>query len=215
MSFTILLISALLTPSLASTCFDYSCEALEANVCVQKYDSATIYINNDGCSCFVGIAMLTLLRTDDDGATIECYSSSSQSYDFSAGSDYDSYDCGVRDSQAELVDGSYPKICNDHIDCVLENGGYNSCYCSLDGNAYCVPDISSSIYDDYWAGCDTSDGDKILYGINYYTTYPLQVNSPSCAEEVLYELIYLTELGDRLNSAVVHGLLVLGGLLLC
>jgi hypothetical protein len=184
-----LLMAALLGVAVSDNCLLYSCTSLGSTVCAQKYDTDTIYITSDGCDCTVTISLLDLLAYYDNGATIECSTSDDSNPTYNS-----NFSCGTRDSNVELVSGIYPKMCNDSTDCLLENGFYNACYCAYDGKSYCVPDMSSSVYDDYWTGCENDDLTEVEYGNYYYSIYPFQVNSPSCAADVIYELITLSNL---------------------
>jgi hypothetical protein len=213
-----LLMAALLGVAVADSCFEYVCDSLGSTECAHKHDSTSIHITDDGCDCIVASLHLAYLEGEDIGTKIECsydysYSDSySDSYSFYTNSWYDTYICGSRDSNVELDSGSYPKKCDDWTDCLLEDGDYNSCSCAYDGMSYCVPDISSSEYDDYWTGCDDNDGGEIFYGLHYYSIYPLQVNSPSCADNIVDELMALSDFDNDRSSAVALAFSVIGAL---
>jgi hypothetical protein len=181
-------------------CFEYSCKSLDSTICALKHDSTTIYFNDDGCDCDVSLVSLAYLQSEEEAAAFECLPDSYVDYN-DDGSFYDDYNCGPREEGVELESGSYPKRCDDYADCRLEDGNYNVCACAFDGNSYCVPDLSSSEFDDMWLGCENEDGDKILYGLYYSSIYPVQVNYPSCADTVVFELYRLIELDDRRDSA--------------
>jgi hypothetical protein len=210
-----LLMATLLGVAVSYDCFIYSCESLGSGVCAVKQGASTVYINDDGgCDCTVRNSLLVYIAYQSIGSTIQCstedeYFSYSYSYDNSY---YDNYDCGIVDRYVELDSGIYPKKCNDGYDCLLENGDYNSCYCAYDGNSYCVPELGSSVYDDYWTGCAENNGDEIVYGLHYYSIYPLQVNSPSCAYDIVNELVWFSKYADDLSSAVGIAFSVIGAL---
>ena len=73
--------------------------------------------------------------------------------------DYDAFSIDTDDfepcvnltSGHDLVEGSFPKRCQNSDDCELENGTYAACQCGMDGLFNCLPDISSSVYDEYWS----------------------------------------------------------------
>jgi hypothetical protein len=213
MALKTLLMAALLGVAISNDCFDYSCESLGSTICAKKYNSTTIYVTNDGCDCTVTDYALTILEYSDIGETINCTTDHfTYSHTYYNNSYYDTFNCSTRNTNVELASGSYPKTCNSTSDCLLKDGKYNDCSCAYDGNSYCVPDLSSSEYDDYWTGCDDNDGDEIVYGLFYQAVYPLQVNSPSCTDDVVYELITLSNYDDDRSSAVALAFSVIGAL---
>lgn len=197
---TLLLVGALLISASGLACFDYSCKPLNSSTCALKHNSSSIIFNDYGCECDVSLASITYLQSEEEGATYQCLQNTYVGYS-DDGSFYDDYNCTLRGEGVELESGSYPKQCDDYADCLLENGDYNACACALDGNSYCVPELSSSEFDDMWYGCEHEDGDKILYGLFYSSIYPNQVNFPSCADKVVFELYELRKLHRRSDSA--------------
>lgn len=190
------LIAAFLSSTVALNCYDYSCESLDGDICALKHSATSIYITDGSCDCEISAYTLGLLASQDTGASIECSSNEdySVSHAIADGASYDNYQCGTREDNVELASGDYPKVCADYNDCLLSNSDYNLCDCAYDGKSYCVPDISSSEYDDLWDGCASFNGNEILYWVYYNSIYPVQVNPPSCAVNVVYELITLNAL---------------------
>eukprot|EP00359_Climacostomum_virens_P006510 CAMPEP_0204905124 /NCGR_PEP_ID=MMETSP1397-20131031/5237_1 /ASSEMBLY_ACC=CAM_ASM_000891 /TAXON_ID=49980 /ORGANISM="Climacostomum Climacostomum virens, Strain Stock W-24" /LENGTH=218 /DNA_ID=CAMNT_0052073985 /DNA_START=1425 /DNA_END=2081 /DNA_ORIENTATION=+ len=196
-------LAALLGTAVSLTCYEYDCSSdLDSNICAMKSDSNTVEVNDDGCDCDVSYATIVLVAMSDVGDGIDC-TDSDYSFSYSADdTDYDSYNCGTRDTDTNLsgVD-SYPHECDDDSDCLREDGEYDDCMCGFDGNSYCVVDMDSEQYDDLWDACDDEDGDEIAYWIAYDSMFPYTEDTPSCIEDITIEFQMLSDLDDERDSA--------------
>lgn len=187
-----------------SECIKWSCTyALEENECVQYADKFNIHVNykkciHGGCSYSnVTEWALTAKRGDI------YYCSTGDLWDEENPTDLSNMECGSRNENKDLKEGSYPKKCTkisgENDSCVLSDGTFNECECGLNGNSYCVPDESSEIYDEYWDECSDNDGKlkdwshylfwqlKKLNYINYITAY-------TCSRDIFEEFKKLDDL---------------------
>lgn len=196
------------------SCFEVYCDVLDTNVCALLSKSDTITINSDGCDCDVYYYNIAVLSFEDLGTQITCSKDEADQvtdYSYDTDTDYSNYNCGYRDTDTDIA-GSYPAMCSSDSDCYSDNGIYYSCECALDGNSYCNPEINSSLYDDFWTACESYDGDEVAYWIFYKYIYPIQVNAPTCASDIVWELMNLSFLDDNRNSGRGLSLLGIGAL---
>lgn len=70
-------------------------------------------------------------------------------------------ECGEPDDEVSLLTGTYPKQCEGDEDCLLINGDYGQCECSVDGLSYCVPHFEDAdVLPQYWDAC--TDGETTM-----------------------------------------------------
>lgn len=209
MAFKLLLISALIGSAFGIKCFDYRCQSL-GEICVEKTDQKTIAVNNEDCGCGIEYGYPKQLETYPIGEHFVCADFSEEYMNYTGQSSseeyYDEYrkkfECDTREDNRNLASTSdrsdYPVMCDSNADCLLDNGNYTECWCALDGNAYCLAHLDSYLYDDFWDECkDDFDVYEVVYWIWYRQYYPLQVNSPSCADNMFWELRYLRDLDAK------------------
>ena len=73
----------------------------------------------------------------------------------------DIIECGEPDSEVALMHGTYPKQCEGDNDCLLVNGEYGKCSCSVDGLSYCLPHFyDEDVLPEFWESC--SDGEATI-----------------------------------------------------
>jgi hypothetical protein len=109
--------------------------------------------------------------------------------------------CETRNPNRSLVEGSNPKQCSTDQDCELADGSFAQCNCGLNGNAYCRPDPSSSVFDAYWEGCEEEWGelskyDTFTYAAMMSSFYSAQVEPVTCAKDIFMELLLIEDLSD-------------------
>lgn len=200
------LISGLLGSAFGITCFNFVCDTLDSGVCAKRTDDNTAIIN-DNCGCGIYYSDLYYNLTID--YPYFGYFKTQLTCDYDTGSIYKTsdkntsltIDCKNRlnytNSTTELDSRDYPFMCDDDNDCIREDGLFEYCKCALDGNAYCNINLITKFYDDLWDECDGGDVDELYYWVWYSYFYPMQVNTPSCADNIIYELIYLNELNNE------------------
>jgi hypothetical protein len=113
--------------------------------------------------------------------------------------------CGFRNHDDELASGLHPKVCTQDEDCLTKGGWTSQCLCGLDGLKYCVAELGSNAYDEYWKKClehaGSATNPKIsnvekTYWDFYSEIYVQVVSAPPCLKELLWEFRVLKDL-DR------------------
>jgi hypothetical protein len=186
----ILLLLACVVLSLG--CVEYQAAALTTSTCALQ-NSTGIYFNKQGCP--------TNYECTIEGLNI-----------YFANSSRDSYECQVATSQStddlvwpnkqednkDLLEGSHPKICANSTECLLQDGNSSDCLCGLNGHAYCQPDFSSSVFQDYWDSQYTIGGllnQTSLYEYMrlLYKLYPYVSGSAEYAADFFKDLKHFKE----------------------
>mmetsp|Transcript_32782 Transcript_32782/g.57040 ORF Transcript_32782/g.57040 Transcript_32782/m.57040 type:complete len:209 (-) Transcript_32782:5147-5773(-) len=183
----------------ARACFLATCVELDDEVCAKAASDTELWVNADGCD---GECSVLEVYTLGVGDTLACpadftYSFSldwsySIPFDPSASSSTD-LDCGIRGSTKALASGSHPKQCEDSDDCLLKEGSSLPCECALDGKSYCVPDESSSFYDEFWVACAEGNFSQYSYWVAFLAIFPLNVNVDSCLYDTFSEFKQIEE----------------------
>lgn len=110
------------------------------------------------------------------------------------------------------------KLCSDSSDCVLEDGTQTECVCGLDGNAYCQPDMFSSLFEMFWSDCvEKKSVDIDVYSIwkSSHDFYIPALTQISCTSDIFKEIGEATKFIEELDGGEVEGSLIIGlGLLL-
>jgi hypothetical protein len=207
--------------SLAAACPTYTCADLDSGVC-STYTSQNEYsINKNPCpsSSYCGYEdFVSWQSTNLVGEVLSCSSTDSGAVAADTGS---VYLCGTRIDSRDLVDGSYPKVCDSYVDCKLNDGSYSECECGMDGKAYCVPDINSETFDDYWKECWADNYGRLdnykhwAYWELKSTYYVPYTSAYSCAHNLFSEFIQIDDydyIGD-IAATVTGSLMVAVSLL--
>jgi len=130
--------------------------------------------------------------------------------------------CPSRPLLKNLKSGTDPKVCsllgNVSPECELEDQNFATCACGLDGKAYCVPNIGSSVYSTYWEECTKSAYKGTLESEDHWAYWSLRfsyyipyMTSYSCAHRVFAEFSMLDDLVYTSSAEVLAVLgLVLG-----
>jgi hypothetical protein len=84
--------------------------------------------------------------------------------------------------------------------CELADGSFAQCNCGLNGNAYCRPDPSSSVFDATGKGVrrsgELSNYDTFTYAAMMSSFYSAQVEPVTCAKDIFMELLLIDDLSD-------------------
>lgn len=195
-----------------SACPEWSCsDDLNANVCAKYVDSMNIHINYDtcttgGCSFSEVLAWSNTAERDD---TYLCNTDDVWTQEESTDSTL--LNCYATQVSKDLAEGTYPKQCENVGDedenCKLEDDTYGECECGLDGRAYCVPDKSSEIYEDYIDEC--KDNDWKLESWDHYwfwylkrTHYIDYITAYTCSRAIFEEFKAIDDLDYTDNHGV-------------
>jgi len=192
----------------AIVCPTVLCEEMTDNTCAQVY-SDVIKLRSHHCLTTTYCNLTAVLSVVGQLVVpCESFADSEIIYD-----DNDYRDCGLRVPKRNLVVGAYPKVCDSDSDCLLQDGAVTACKCGLNGKAYCVPDLSSSLLNQYWKKCESPYPEKnVVYRNDYYywmwylEFYPLIVSAPSCAWSVSIELLTFRYLDAFLYRAAAASL---------
>jgi hypothetical protein len=115
-------------------------------------------------------------------------------------------------------DVAITKLCSDSSDCVLEDGTQTECVCGLDGNAYCQPDMFSSLFEMFWSDCvEKKSVDIDVYSIwkSSHDFYIPALTQKSCMSGIFKEIGEASRFIEELDGGDVEGSLIVGlGLLL-
>lgn len=194
--------------AVAMTCPVVVCEDLADNTCAQV-SSDVIKLRSHHCMTTTYCNLTNVLNViGEQVVPCESFADSEIIYD-----DNDYRDCGIRIPHRNLVLGTYPKICTSDNDCLLQDGTVTPCKCGINGKAYCVPDLSSNLLNQYWKKCESPYPEKnVVYRNDYYywmwffEYYPLIVSAPSCAWSVSIELLTFRYLDAFLYQEAAAGL---------
>ena len=115
-------------------------------------------------------------------------------------------------------DVAMTKLCSDSSDCVLEDGTQTECVCGLDGNAYCQPDMFSSLFEMFWSDCvEKKSVDIDVYSIwkSSHDFYIPALTQNSCTSDIFKEIGEATKFIEELDGGDVEASYIIGlGLLL-
>lgn len=98
--------------------------------------------------------------------------------------------CPSRDFKKELKSGFHPKPCKSNNDCELKDGTKSECQCSMNGDSFCKPNMSSDLFEKYWSLCeDNRMTPTIMEQWKIVTEgWVPHLKEPDCAEIVLSDL---------------------------
>lgn len=151
----------LLPLALASVCPKYKCsDDVPEGACVQFSTSEIYLVNTSPCPDTAPYCNLVTVKdwvqTAFVNNTYACEVTNTTDYWTEPGTD-DYLVCQKKSYDKDLASGSHPKECSTagwaDTDCSLVDGTISECRCGLNGKSYCLPDISSSAFDDYWTQC--------------------------------------------------------------
>lgn len=194
------LILSLSSVQLSLGCPKYSCKELDSDICARMDKNNTITLNQnvceDGMICRLPSLYLWKYQAEI-GDTLSCETAMTKE----KGLQTFRVTCDERRPNRELAEGSNPKRCEVDEDCLMQDGNYTQCKCGLGGNAYCKPDISSSIFDNYWEGCEKEWGELSNYTTFTYAAmlnafYSELVDPASCSNDIFLEMILIDDLKD-------------------
>lgn len=192
-----LLLLSWLSAAAAIQCYNYTSFMIKLNQCAQRTDQTILLSANpcEGDTYCSAEEMLDFYNQYPDAQSYPCQK-------YTEAQNRTSYnetqtECGVRDKDTDLEQGSHPKMCESDDDCKQKNGSKTACECGLNGIAYCHPDFSCNVFDDYWDDCNNGkvgDSDLANYMVYLETIYPLAIDPADAAENLFLELITLKEL---------------------
>jgi len=195
-----------LLPHVHSECHYILCATLSTGVCAENDGQAVVSVNRAGCQgtgyCSYEMVQSWLDNVLQRDRQLLCSPVSSLGTVRTGDSN-----CPVREVQKDLLSGTSSLTqCTtpgaDNSECKLEDGTYAECACGLDRKSYCVPDVSSTMFDDYWAECfktgenygRITDNDHFWYWhyrISYYLPF---LTAYSCARTFFEEFTKIDEL---------------------
>lgn len=183
-------------------CIDYSCETLQSNQCAFKLSSEQVILNDDQCEDGFSCSLEDLVpwAESSEGGYLGCRSEEDLSLYKES-----NFQCGVKLPNKNLYIDSFPKLCLSEDDCLLEDGTYAECGCGMDGRSYCKASIHSDVFDDYWDECDNGvmeDEDEVVWWTIYTEYYLLTLGQPDCAEDVVWEFSYMTDVIEAAASSL-------------
>ena len=199
-------------------CHFIQCATLATGVCAENNGQAMVSVNRAGCqnSGYCSYQMFDdWLNNQVQRDTQLMCSQTSSLLTVRAGDT----SCPTRQVQKDLLAGTStliqcetPSVINP--ECQLQDGTYTECVCALNGKSYCVPHISSTVFDDYWAECFKSgknygyisDDDHYwywYYRIHYYLPY---LTAYSCARSFFEEFTKIDDLMYTHAVSIVLGL---------
>lgn len=195
-----------------SDCFYVNCLELNKGVCAENKSQADVSINSSGCGDgFCSYEMVSSwLDTMPRSQQLLCTATSTLQ-----SARVGDTNCPTRQTKKDFASGDTLVQCTKPTQkdeaCILQDGSYAPCVCGFDRKSYCVPDISSSVFDDYWAECfksgvnygRISDDDHYwfwYYKINYFLPY---LTSYSCARKLFEEFTKIDDLMYTSSAATL------------
>jgi len=198
----------LLILGVQASCPKWECKSLDRSVCAQAY-GIKILANSEGCPLdhyckLKDVAEWHQLNSLSLAQTFNCTRQNYEPVTVEEGSFY----CGKRHLDSELQEGTYPKVCETEKDCLTKGGWTTSCLCGLDGNYYCMPELSSSAFEGYWELCEEAWNATREYRVSatdkayweYFQSHYIEtISAPECMPELIWEFLVLGEL-ERLRE---------------
>lgn len=175
----------LFTLARALECIKFNQQPSQVNACATKM-GAVISFNSLGCFTGYECSLESMLANLNTDSVYMCQSVSEPTSLQSAA-------CDGRLPDKDLVSGGYTKECTTAADCLLQDGSSAECACGINGKAYCRPDFSSSLFEDYWQSCKFLGGmleqtDLSKYMRMLYRLYPILSGPVEGASGVFKEL---------------------------
>ena len=191
----------------SATCPEWTCSSLNSTICTKLY-GYRVLANNITCPrdlfCKLSdFASWYKFQSPSSTKSFNCTRQNYEGYEAESFKNKEDFFCGFRSQDDELASGLHPKICSQDYDCLTKGGWTSQCLCGLDGLKYCVAELGSNAYDDYWDKCLTGDGSatdpKISaaekeYWDFYARFYVEIVSAPECVKELLWEFMILKDL---------------------
>lgn len=207
----------------ALTCPFFSCGTVPSGACAQKMSSQWIQLSTTPCTegSFCSAQRLYedwwwFAYTAVDN-TYPCLALNAYNHiSFSESDVYTQWPCMQRSPAKELSEGSHPKDCASNHDCLLQDGSFSLCLCgvrTINTNGICSPDISSALFSNYWAACDSKgfvqDRDMGFYYSVLQRVYHIVQSDVTCAPQLLWEFSILQDAEGRMQSGALRGVLTL------
>ena len=216
----IVLMAAALPVGWGLVCPTFTCADLPVDSCAVKVDEKSVLINNASCSAGKFCSGERLYQdwwfasTTGIGTTYPCLNETTFVHLTTVYKDnYAHWACYGREAGKDLETGFHPKDCASDKDCRLVDGSLSSCQCGFRASGYfnstmgvCQPDMSSSVFNNYWKQCDSAGYvESTAIGFYYkvmHDFYPILQSPPvSCASSVIWEFQLLaTALQESLAS---------------
>lgn len=136
--------------ALKTDCPIWVCDTLPDLTCGSVVGNI-VYLNEKGCAweaCNKVYVYNEYLKMNETSAFIPCITDPYYTAVYPETVNY-YVDCPIQNSDANLANGTDPKICLTDDDCLLQDGTKSECVCGMDGNYYCAPDISSELFGDF------------------------------------------------------------------
>jgi hypothetical protein len=183
----------LIIPSVYS-CFNYTCGSTDPSNCaeVSSFDSSSITLNQQGCPS------ANCNRTDMEVAfdfgfpSYPCPAAVSQNtgYNLSLNT---MVTCPSRHNTSDYNQSFAQYLSSPCVDlCHSESGTNTSCLCGFDGNLYCMPNRSSSIFQQFWDICTENNNtidQKTLILWDYWLDHFVEMlTAPFCADGLFTEI---------------------------
>jgi hypothetical protein len=187
-------------------CHYILCATLSTGVCAENDGQALVSVNRAGCQgtgyCSYEMVEAWLDNVLQRPKQLMCTPTSTLPTARAGDTN-----CPVREVKKDIVSGTSSLIqCTvpgaDNSECQLEDGTYAECACGLDRKSYCVPDVSSTVYDDYWAECfKTGENYGRITNDDYYWYWYYRINyflpfltAYSCARTFFEEFVKIDDL---------------------
>lgn len=126
--------------------------------------------------------------------------------------------CPRRQPNSDLIDykpNEALRSCGNSQDCRLQNGAEAECVCGLDGYSYCLPDNSSSVFEEFWGECEHWGNlsrykywKKWVYFSSYYVMWATTANM-SCVKQTIMEIFEIVRDLDLAAKVIPSILLIL------
>lgn len=204
------------------SCPFFSCGTVPAGACAQKMSSQWIQLSTTPCA---EGSFCSAQRMYEDwwwyaytavDNTYPCLALSTYEHiSFAEADVYTEWPCLQRLPGKDLVEGSNPKDCASNHDCLLEDGTYGMCLCGVriaNTNGICSPDMSSSLFSNFWADCNSQgfipDRDMGFYYSVLQRVYHLVQSDVTCAPQLLWEFMILQEAQLSMQSGAEAGVLL-------
>ena len=177
----VLLLAALVTLGLATTCPIYTCDStLASNVCASWTSGNNFKLNSNGCQSNYYCSELATdlwaqLKVSLGGDnTLTCTASSTTSTSTTTSTTWTSMPCYTKQANKNFKSGAAVVTCTSNSDCLLIDGSKTTCSCAFrgDGAGICDPDTSNDqAFSGYWNLCGTSNTITNANAYVYYTFY--------------------------------------------
>ena len=200
----VLLVLTLLTVGMAAeSCPIFTCASLESDVCAVFDASFNAKINSNGCESGMGCFFKHLEHITSPNYKVKCFPWP-EKLDFTGVSSNvfnmsDLCNITLLEDKAFKNGQTTPFMCNVDKDCLLEDGTYTICGCTVrgDGKKVCSPDIANhQIFPSFYEFCQKGDFsrskiEEYYYYLLYYLSFEILHSDLECLDQS-QEWKYLT-----------------------